>query len=77
MLPSRKKTSPTVAILLEEVVIPQAAAITAVVTWKDSLRDPINNNRESANFDAFSRFCFLPMVHHFRSPKQIILLSDK
>jgi hypothetical protein len=54
-----------------------AAAITAVVIWKDSLRDHTNNNRESAKNDAFSRFCFLPMVHHFRSPKQIILLSDK
>ena len=30
--------------------------MTAVMTWRDSLRDPTNNNRESANDDAFSRF---------------------
>jgi hypothetical protein len=33
-----------------------AAAIMAVVTWKDSLRGHTNNNRESAKVDAFSRF---------------------
>ena len=32
-----------------------AAAITGVVTWKDSLHDPTNNNRESANDKAFPR----------------------
>ena len=30
--------------------------VTAVMTWKDSLCDPTNNNRESANDKAFSRF---------------------
>jgi len=32
------------------------AVMTKVVTWKDSLSVPTNNNRESANDDAFSRF---------------------
>ena len=39
--------------LLAVVETPQ---VMAVMTWKDSLRDPTNNNRESANFDVFSRF---------------------
>ena len=48
------------AILLEVGMISQAAeeyqTMTAAVICKDGLRDLTNNNREGANYDAFSRF---------------------
>ena len=58
MLLLKKRTSP-MAVRLRAVVATTvvAAVITAVVTWKDTLRDFTNNNRESAQDDAFSRFC--------------------
>jgi hypothetical protein len=31
-------------------------AVNNVTTWKDGIRAHTNNNRESANNDAFSRF---------------------
>lgn len=42
-----------------------AAAITEVVTWKDSLSIPTNNNRESVKNDAYSRFCSCPYAASF------------
>ena len=37
----------------------------AVMTWKDSLYAPTNNNRESANDDAFSRLLYIYSVVFF------------
>ena len=37
----------------------------AVMTWKDSLYAPTNNNLESANDDAFSRLLYIYSVVFF------------